>query len=218
MCIASMISDDYSKSLPWRQPSPILPPYPGINPDPNPFDKLLTPPASPISREEWEALRKEVEELRELLSKAKQYDAAHDEPDCESEEKVAFAKKLGEAFEVDIEQVLAEPASETRLYNPNEIFRVISNSRGELARFETKALADKFATYVTNYSGDKSVYVLEATPTDISSLLWAVFVDDKLVAAFASLEDANTHGLIVKDAAKIFSSTAPEPEVRILLI
>jgi electron transfer flavoprotein alpha subunit len=217
MCIASAISDDYSKGWPWTQPHLPHWPQPGANPPINPFESL-NPPLPAISPEEFQSLKKQVEELRELLEKAKQYDAVHDEPDCESEDKIARAKELGKTFDVDIEGVLTKPVDKSATPNPNESFRVMSGSRGELARFETEALANKFAEYVKAYSGDHDVFVAEVHPVDISALRYAVYVNDNLVAAFVDFEESKQHAVIIKDAAQIFDSTDPEPEVRIVLI
>jgi hypothetical protein len=220
MCIASAISDDFGRGYPWGRPvGPIGPVIqPEINPYPNPFEKLLIPTAPPISKEDFDALKKEVEELKELLEKAKQYDAKHDEPDCEAEEKIALAKQLGKTFDVDIESVLTKPVDESYPPNPNEIFRVISGERGELARFESEATANKFAEYVRNYSGDTNVFVLEVHPVNLSVLKYAVYVNDALVAAFVEFPEAQTFGLTVTDAADIFTPNDPKPEVRITLI
>lgn len=45
-------------------------------------------PSVPPSREEFETLKREVQELKKVLVAAKEYDDATGQPDCEMEEKV----------------------------------------------------------------------------------------------------------------------------------
>ncbi len=91
MCVVSMIGDHTRDK--WNQPwSPTVPPV--VEWD---FGK--------VSRTEFEALKKEVEDLKQLLIKAKLYDEANDEPSCEMEDKVELLKRIAEAVGVDLEEV-----------------------------------------------------------------------------------------------------------------
>lgn len=56
--------------------------------------------------EEFEALRREVQELKELLKAAKKFDQATGQPDCEMDEKIAFIKQVAEFVGVDLQDVL----------------------------------------------------------------------------------------------------------------
>jgi hypothetical protein len=58
-----------------------------------------------ISREEFDALKKEVEDMKQLLIKAKIYDEKNNEPNCEIEDKVATLKRIAELMGVDLSEV-----------------------------------------------------------------------------------------------------------------
>lgn len=58
-----------------------------------------------IGREEFDALKREVEEMKELLIAAKRYDEEHGEPDCEMDDKVALLKRVADAVGVDLSEV-----------------------------------------------------------------------------------------------------------------
>jgi hypothetical protein len=58
------------------------------------------------TKEEFDALKKEVEDMKALLKKAKKYDEENNQPDCEMDEKVALLKKLAEAVGIDLEDAL----------------------------------------------------------------------------------------------------------------
>lgn len=93
MCVVSNIGNDWNKTLPDR--------YPWVNPQPQP---LLPPPAGP-TRAEFEALKKEMQELKLLLQAAKRFDEATGQKDCEMDEKVALIKKVAELVGVDLGDV-----------------------------------------------------------------------------------------------------------------
>jgi hypothetical protein len=88
MCVVSMIGDHFHDK--WNQP-----PY-------NQYWQDL----SKITRQEFDALKKEVEEMKELLKKAKLYDEKNNEPNCEIEEKIKTLKKIAELMGVDLNDVL----------------------------------------------------------------------------------------------------------------
>ena len=102
MCVVSMIGDDWQKMQlpkhPWVSPTyPTTPGYPhfpnGISVHPSP------------SREEFAALKREVEARKKLLLAAKAYDEATGQPDCEVDEKVDLIKRIAELVGVDISDV-----------------------------------------------------------------------------------------------------------------
>lgn len=90
MCTYSMVADHFADK--WRRQ------YPFINTNP------ITVPE--VSRVEFEALRKEVSEIKDLLVKAKDYDAKHGEPDCEMDEKVELLRKIAKLVGVDLGEAL----------------------------------------------------------------------------------------------------------------
>ena len=61
---------------------------------------------SNVTREEFEKLRQEVHEMKELLRKAKIYDEVNNEKDCEMESKMEFLRKVAKLVGVDLDDVL----------------------------------------------------------------------------------------------------------------
>ena len=98
MCVTSMVGDHYREWIPHTYPQiqPIMP-VPGKEP------KIII--GGEITREEFDALKKDVEQMKELLERAKKYDEDNGEPDCEVDDKVAFLKAVAELVGVDLEEV-----------------------------------------------------------------------------------------------------------------
>ena len=96
MCVVSNIGDNYRDNFQPRWPN--VPIQPTIYPN-------QTIPLLPVSREEFEALKKEVEELKVLLKAAKKFDEQTNQPDCHMDDKVDFIKKLAEFVGVDLEDI-----------------------------------------------------------------------------------------------------------------
>lgn len=90
MCVTSMIGDYYQE----RYDHHPLQPLTWIN----------MPPA--VSRDEFDALRKDVEEMKELLKRAKDYDERTGQPDCEIEDKMAMLRRLADLLGVDLSSVI----------------------------------------------------------------------------------------------------------------
>ncbi len=63
--------------------------------------------SSPITRMEFEALKREVELLKGLLAAAKVYDWENNEPDCETDEKMKRLKEIAEIVGIDLDEVLS---------------------------------------------------------------------------------------------------------------
>jgi hypothetical protein len=114
MCVVSMIGDHYHdkwKDFDWEQwrqnPPWIIPgtsPYTNpINPIPQqfPFEEKPT-----VSRWEYEQLRKEVEEMKQLLIKALDYDKKNNEPDCQIDDKLATLRKIAELVGINLDDIL----------------------------------------------------------------------------------------------------------------
>lgn len=91
MCVVSMVGDHYNdkwRDKNWNWPSTLT--------------------QNPISREEFDALRKEVLEMKQLLLRAVEYDKRNNEPSCEMEEKVALLKRVAELVGVDLEEIFSK--------------------------------------------------------------------------------------------------------------
>ena len=96
MCVVSMVGDFYSekfKQPDWRTIFPIT------------TGEL---PTTGVSRDEFEKLKKEVEEMRELLKRARDYDSRTNQPDCEMEDKVAILKKVAKLVGVDLSDIFKQ--------------------------------------------------------------------------------------------------------------
>lgn len=95
MCVVSYIGDD------WRNRQ-----WPSIKPEQWPIDLPSEPVKLPgISREEFERLKKEIEELKKLLTAAKEYDKKTGQADCHMDEKVKLIKKLAEITGVSVKEL-----------------------------------------------------------------------------------------------------------------
>jgi hypothetical protein len=112
MCTVSNIGDGYRDNFAPRWPG-ILPPngWP-VQPTGVPYPAQPSIPGQPVqvftpavSKEEFEALKKEVEELKQLLKAAKKFDEETGQPDCHMDDKVEFIKKLAEYVGVDLEDI-----------------------------------------------------------------------------------------------------------------
>jgi len=112
-----MIGDHYGDKwrerwpqIPWGQPN--TNPFPGA-PNTNPFPAPSWPqtlPPPPISRAEFEDLKKEVADMKELLTRAKAYDAANGEPDCEIDSKMDLLRMVAKWVGVELDDVITRKA------------------------------------------------------------------------------------------------------------
>ena len=94
MCVVSMVGDFYGDK--FRKYHPI------ITSSGDSTNYIF----STVSRDEFDALKKEVEDMKELLRRAKIYDEVNDEKDCEIEEKMEFLRKVAELVGIDLDDVL----------------------------------------------------------------------------------------------------------------
>jgi len=101
MCSVSMVSDHYKDNFiqRWPQPQPF-----------QPMSPMATFTIPPVSREEFDALKREVEDMKKLLLRAKEYDERNNEPHCEMDEKVALLKRVAELVGVNLDEVFAVKA------------------------------------------------------------------------------------------------------------
>ena len=102
MCSVSNMGDYWRDSFPDRYPG-FYPKQPPVSPSTLPG--VMLPDLSQVTRQEFEALKKDIQELKELLKAAKKYDEATNQKDCEMEDKVAFIRKMAEYVGVDMEEV-----------------------------------------------------------------------------------------------------------------
>jgi len=109
MCTVSNIGDNYRDNFAPRWPN--VPVWP-VQPTGVPYPAQPSIPGQPlvintpaVSKEEFEALKKEVEELKQLLKAAKKFDDETGQPDCHMDDKVDFIKKLAEYVGVDLEDI-----------------------------------------------------------------------------------------------------------------
>ncbi len=86
MCTVSMVGDFYNDK--WRQHFP-----------PNTIGQPFVPL---IPNQEIERLRREVEDMKELLKRAKIYDEKNGEPNCELEEKMKIIRAMAKALGVEL--------------------------------------------------------------------------------------------------------------------
>ncbi len=93
MCTVSMIGDFYGDK--WRDRSWYVPSFPHIPQTP-----------SQITRDEFDELKREVADMKELLKRAKEYDERTGQPDCEIDEKMDLLRKIAKLVGVDIDDVL----------------------------------------------------------------------------------------------------------------
>ncbi len=96
MCAVSFIGDTYANAntFPNRWPN-------SVTTAPYSFD----PYSTPITRTEFEALKKEVLELKGMLESAKRFDEMTGQPDCEMDTKVKFIKDLAKFAGVNLGDV-----------------------------------------------------------------------------------------------------------------
>lgn len=111
MCVVSMVGDHYADK--WKDREWIKPLQPGrVYPIGEPYVDEGTRIDLPIRREEFDALKREVEEMKTLLKRAKEYDERNHEPDCEIEEKMDLLRRVAKLVGVDLDDVLgAHPAT-----------------------------------------------------------------------------------------------------------
>lgn len=101
MCVVSMVGDHYRDTFPKKEY------WPGIQPHINPPPHIYITPQE-ITRAEFDALKKDVEEMKELLKRAKKYDEETGQPDCEMDEKVALLKQVAKLVGVDLSEIFGE--------------------------------------------------------------------------------------------------------------
>lgn len=91
MCVVSFVGDHYGEKFkPYFQDQQTT---------------VTSWPQSP-TQQEFDKLKKEVLEMKELLRKAKIYDEKNNEPNCEIEDKMNFLREVAKRVGVDLDDVL----------------------------------------------------------------------------------------------------------------
>lgn len=104
MCAVSAMGDHYRDK--FTDPTwPIQ--WPNTLPG-TPIDTKLPIFKPNVTRDEFEELKRTVEEMKAILLKAKEYDERSNQPHCEQEEKVALLKKIAELVGVDLTEVFGK--------------------------------------------------------------------------------------------------------------
>lgn len=100
MCSVSAVMDIYADR--WRdwQTQPFIP---------NPIDPTFPIKTGP-TQAEFDALRREVAEMREIVKKAMEFDKRTGQPDCETAEKVEKVRKIAEMVGINLDDILPRSA------------------------------------------------------------------------------------------------------------
>lgn len=98
--MVSNIGDEWGKTFPQNWPQ---------YPVPASTQTVIQLP-SEVSKSDFEALKKEVQELKKLLEAAKAFDAATGQPHCEMDQKVAMIKAIAKMVGVNLGSVF-EPGT-----------------------------------------------------------------------------------------------------------
>ena len=98
MCVVSFIGDAYRDRL-W--PPQSAPHYPIPN-DPLPDIARRLTNNQTVTRAEFDDLNREIQHMKKLLEKGKQYDQATGQPDCENDEKWELLRRIAEQVGVKL--------------------------------------------------------------------------------------------------------------------
>lgn len=110
MCVVSMIGEHYHGK--WGPQ--VIPMTPGVipaepirkTPTPDEYQNLQRIWTTPVTRQEFDALKREVQEMKKLLERAHEYDKRTGQEDCHVDEKMATLRRIAEAVGIDIDEVL----------------------------------------------------------------------------------------------------------------
>src|SRR5437868_14748082 len=102
MCVVSMVTDHYTdKWRPFVQPGTLIPLMPGDSIGTVTTGLTFTV-VSPLTAEEITQFRRDAEELRTLLDRAREYDRRNHEPNCELDSKRQMIKAIAAALGIDV--------------------------------------------------------------------------------------------------------------------
>ena len=100
MCVVSMIGDHFSQK--WGT---------GGNQFNVPNNNGLSAANGFVSKYEFDALKREVEEMKELLRRAKEYDERTGQKDCEQDEKLRKLREIARLVGVDLDEIFQPKVS-----------------------------------------------------------------------------------------------------------
>lgn len=103
MCIVSNVGDNWSdrfkRDPEWQQYMPRV----------SPSQPLIGPtPIRPVDRGEFEALKRQLEQMHEELRRAKKRDEEEGNPGCEMADKVALLRHIAKQFGVNMKDVFPD--------------------------------------------------------------------------------------------------------------
>lgn len=103
MCVMSMVADTWTGDW-WKREivTPYTPPSPLQPADTPEWVKAFV---GAVTRAEFEALKKEIAELKELLKAAGRFDRETGQPNCEKPDKLRLIAALAEALGVDFREL-----------------------------------------------------------------------------------------------------------------
>ena len=101
MCMVSNVGDGWAEKFPDK--------WPKFDPPPAITSPFVLP--SGVSQSDFDALKKEVQELKELLKAAKKFDQETGQPDCEMDEKVKLIKAIAKLVGVDLGEIFGHKPS-----------------------------------------------------------------------------------------------------------
>lgn len=107
MCVVSMIGDHYQDRWnPNPRPPVFIPDWPAQEKKALPDIVQRLGNNQTVTREEFDKLAKDVEEMKQLLRRAKEYDERTGQEHCEAEEKVELLRKVAKMVGVDLEDLI----------------------------------------------------------------------------------------------------------------
>lgn len=98
--MVSNIGDGFKETFPEKWPQWPAQPYIPFN-------------VAEVSRQEFDALKREMEELKKLLQAAKRFDEETGQPDCEMGDKVELIKRIAKMVGVEMGDVFEAPKPKT---------------------------------------------------------------------------------------------------------
>lgn len=105
MCVVSFVGDTWRDH--WISPIPPQQPNPyQQSPISIPSTNLFNLFKAPVTREEFDTLKREVEIMKKQLEGAKEYDKKNNEPNCEIEDKMELLKKIAALVGINLDEVL----------------------------------------------------------------------------------------------------------------
>lgn len=164
MCVVSAMGDHYKdqfdpfkKYIPNQPIGPIpMSPIPNQNPDPLDWLKKFQ---KDVTREEFNELKRQVEEMKKILKVAAEYDARNNEPHCEIEDKVKLLKEIAKLVGVNLDDVFPPPITSGLLQTnigdlPGSTITIVTGGTpGEVTTFNVDLRNIKESSTLTSNSG-----------------------------------------------------------------